>query len=46
MVVNLREKQSQSKFGIFKAASRVKIDAEDIQKITQDIEDQHRQFMV
>ncbi|CCA76243.1 related to archipelago beta form (F-box-WD40 repeat protein) [Serendipita indica DSM 11827] len=45
MVVDLKEKRSRKKLGLFKAFSKVKADAGEILKMNQDIEDQHRQFM-
>ncbi|CCA76447.1 hypothetical protein PIIN_10440 [Serendipita indica DSM 11827] len=45
MVVNLQEKRKQSKLGVFKAFSKVKVDAGEIRRFNRDIEDRHRQLM-
>ncbi|CCA76664.1 hypothetical protein PIIN_10654 [Serendipita indica DSM 11827] len=45
MVIDLKEKRSRKKLGLFKAFTKVKADAGDILKMNQDIEDRHRQFM-
>ncbi|CAG7846687.1 COMPASS-like H3K4 histone methylase component WDR5B {ECO:0000303/PubMed:19567704} Short=AtWDR5B {ECO:0000303/PubMed:19567704} [Serendipita indica DSM 11827] len=44
-IVDLKEKRNRSKLSIFKAFSKMKIDAEEILKLNRDIEDRHRQFM-
>ncbi|CAG7854167.1 COMPASS-like H3K4 histone methylase component WDR5B {ECO:0000303/PubMed:19567704} Short=AtWDR5B {ECO:0000303/PubMed:19567704} [Serendipita indica DSM 11827] len=44
-IVDLKEKRNRSKLSIFKAFSKMKIDAEEIRKLNRDIEDRHRQFM-
>ncbi|CAG7853840.1 Ribosome assembly protein 4 {ECO:0000303/PubMed:16221974} AltName: Full=Notchless protein homolog 1 {ECO:0000250/UniProtKB:Q9VPR4}; AltName: Full=Ribosome biogenesis factor RSA4 {ECO:0000303/PubMed:19737519} [Serendipita indica DSM 11827] len=44
-IVGLKEKRNRSKLSIFKAFSKMKIDAEEILKLNRDIEDRHRQFM-
>ncbi|CCA71643.1 hypothetical protein PIIN_05579, partial [Serendipita indica DSM 11827] len=43
-IVDLKEKRSR-KLGVFKSFRRVRIDAREIIKLNQDIEDKHRQFM-
>ncbi|CAG7852496.1 SubName: Full=Related to WD40-repeat protein (Notchless protein) {ECO:0000313/EMBL:CCA73057.1} [Serendipita indica DSM 11827] len=45
LVANLKEKPSRSKFGFLRAISKVKIDAGEIRRLNQEIEDRHRQFM-
>ncbi|CCA75485.1 hypothetical protein PIIN_09468 [Serendipita indica DSM 11827] len=45
MVIDLKEKRSRKNFGLFKAFTKVKINAGEILKMNRDIEDRHRQLM-
>ncbi|CCA77309.1 related to archipelago beta form (F-box-WD40 repeat protein), partial [Serendipita indica DSM 11827] len=45
MVIDLKEKRSRKKLDLFKAFTKVKVDAGEILKMNRDIEDRHRQLM-
>lgn len=45
MVLNLKEKCSRGKLDLFKAFSKVKVDAGEIRRLNRDIEDKHKKFM-
>ncbi|CCA75993.1 related to WD40-repeat protein (notchless protein) [Serendipita indica DSM 11827] len=45
VVVNMKQKRSHSKLGFLKAFTKVKLDAGEILKFSQGIDDRHKQFM-
>ncbi|CAG7849595.1 SubName: Full=Uncharacterized protein {ECO:0000313/EMBL:CCA76115.1} [Serendipita indica DSM 11827] len=45
MVIDLKDKRSRKKLDLFKAFTKVKVDAGEILKMNRDIEDRHRQLM-